>query len=34
MLPWLRHFEALGVRDARNWLIQHAERPQGVLNQN
>jgi hypothetical protein len=34
LIPAMSRFEALGVRDTRNWLIQHSEKPQGVLNQN
>jgi hypothetical protein len=34
LVPALRRFEAAGVRDTRNWLIQHSEKAQGVLNQN
>lgn len=34
LVPGLKRFEAVGVRGTRNWLIQHAEREQGVLNQN
>ena len=34
MIPGFGRFEAVGVRDTRNWLIQHSEKARGVLNQN
>jgi hypothetical protein len=31
MVPGFKNFDPVGVRDVRNWLIEHAERDRGVM---